>query len=637
MRFHSVRSRLIFWFLLVALLPLLVVTLIIYNQRVRSIKEEAFSKLRAIRDLRVEQVNAWLAERVGDVRTLAESQHTRALGDLLGKASHAVSPREARNYQYVREDLEAKLDNIHDYHDIFIVGSASGVIEISTDVSNEGVDKSEDPYFTEPMRTGKVFIQDIYFSTSLNRPSMAFSSPIFCLAHAGEHIAGILVARVDLAGSLYSLLLNRTGMGRTGETLIVNEDLVALNELRWDDDAPLKLKIKAEPAVRASGGERGITETEDYRGGKVLAAYTYIPQARWGFVAKQDLREVYAPIRLLLWEIVILLTVSAGLVHALALFLARNIARPVVEMAETAKKIQEGDLSSRNRIRSADEFGLLAETFNNMAESIASQIGVIKHSEDQLRKERDSLEEQVRKRTLALQQELEQRRQTEEALRESEEQIKASLREKEVMLREIHHRVKNNMQVISSLLRLQSARIEDPQALEMFKESRDRIKTMALVHEKLYRSRDLANVDFNDYINDLIKSQFLSYGIDSERISSRVEAENVSLEINLAIPCGLIINELVSNSLKHAFPQDRSGELRISLRVVRANEFELIVGDDGIGIPDDVDVKNAGSFGLYLVRMLAEHQLNGQITLDRTAGTTYHIHFKRPVYGMEEA
>ncbi|MCP4663039.1 MAG: HAMP domain-containing protein [bacterium] len=630
MRFRSVKSRLIFWFLLVALLPLLVVTLIIYTQRVRSIKEEAFSKLRAIRDLKVEQVHTWLAERVGDIRALSGSRPTRALGDLLEEAPHSASPRDARSYQYVRQDLGSHLDNIHDYHEIFIIGSASGAIEFSTDVSQEGRDKSEDPYFTEPMRTGQVFIKDVYFSTSLKRPSMAFSAPIFCLAHDGEHIAGILVARVHLARSLYSLLLNRTGMGRTGETLIVNEDVVALNELRWFVNAPLELKIKAEPAVRASGGERGITETEDYRGEKVLAAYTYIPETRWGFVAKQDLQEVYAPIRLLLRHVLVLLVVSAGLVYGLALFLARSIARPVVEMAETSKKIQQGDLSSRNRIRSADELGLLAETFNNMAESIASQIAVIKNSEDQLRQERDSLEEQVRKRTLALRQELDQRQNAEAALR-------ASLREKEVLLREIHHRVKNNMQVIISLLKLQSARIEDPQARDMFKDSRDRIKTMALVHEKLYRSRDLANIDFNDYINDLIKSQLLSYGIGSGRISPRVEVENVALEIDLAIPCGLIINELVSNALKHAFPQDRSGEIRISLRVVRANEFELSVGDDGIGVPDDVDLKNADSFGLYLVRMLAEHQLDGQITFDRTAGTTYHIHFKRPVYSMKEA
>jgi two-component sensor histidine kinase len=129
-----------------------------------------------------------------------------------------------------------------------------------------------------------------------------------------------------------------------------------------------------------------------------------------------------------------------------------------------------------------------------------------------------------------------------------------------------------------------------------------------------------------------VRTQFLSYGIDSARISSRVEVEDLALEIDLAIPCGLIINELVSNSLKHAFPQDRSGEIRISLRVIGTHELELIVGDDGIGIAEDVDLKNAESFGLYLAQMLAEGQLHGQITLDRTAGTTYHIHFKRPVY-----
>ncbi len=142
---------------------------------------------------------------------------------------------------------------------------------------------------------------------------MTFSIPIFCIPHDREHISGILVARVDLKKSLYFLLLNRTGMGETGETLIVNKEVVALNDLRWHTDAPLKLKIEAEPALRASKGENGIVEVEDYRQKKVLAAYTYISLTKWGFVAKQDQDEVYAPIQLLIRNIIYYLLFQACL------------------------------------------------------------------------------------------------------------------------------------------------------------------------------------------------------------------------------------------------------------------------------------------------------------------------------------
>ena len=200
-----------------------------------------------------------------------------------------------------------------------------------------------------------------------------------------------------------------------------------------------------------------------------------------------------------------------------------------------------------------------------------------------------------------------------------------------MLLREIHHRVKNNMQVISSLLRLQSDKVKDQQYAEMLKESQERIKSMALIHEKLYQSKDLAKIDFSGYITSLINSLFRSYGIDTGRIETKLNVEDVSLGLDHAIPCGLIINELVSNSLKYAFPEDRKGEISVTLRSVTENEIELIVSDDGIGIPEDLDIRNTDSLGLELVAILAEDQLKGKIDLDRTGGTTFRILFKEQI------
>lgn len=211
--------------------------------------------------------------------------------------------------------------------------------------------------------------------------------------------------------------------------------------------------------------------------------------------------------------------------------------------------------------------------------------------------------------------------------REAEEQIRASLRAKETLLREIHHRVKNNLQVINSLLRLQSRQIKDKRYADSLGESQDRIRSMALIHEALYESKDVASVDFRDYIRHLSMQLFRSHGTSTARIALDVDAESLLLGIDFAIPCGLIINELVSNCLKHAFPGDRRGEIKISFHAVDENEIALTVSDNGIGIPEDVDFRKTRSLGLHLVTMLAEDQLRGQIELDRASGTEFRITF----------
>jgi len=214
--------------------------------------------------------------------------------------------------------------------------------------------------------------------------------------------------------------------------------------------------------------------------------------------------------------------------------------------------------------------------------------------------------------------------------KQAEEQIKASLKEKEVLLREIHHRVKNNMQIISSLLRLQSRYTKDKQILDIFKASQNRIETMAFIHEKLYQSKDLARVDFTDYVNTLTRNLFTTYGVSTARIKLNIDIKNVSLPLDNAIPCGLIINELVSNSLKHAFPTNKQGKIKIALHPINKNKWELIVSDNGVGIPEDIDFRNTESLGLHLVTILAEDQLRGEINLNRTEGTEFKIKFEEP-------
>ncbi|MBF0405038.1 histidine kinase dimerization/phosphoacceptor domain -containing protein [Candidatus Magnetominusculus xianensis] len=212
------------------------------------------------------------------------------------------------------------------------------------------------------------------------------------------------------------------------------------------------------------------------------------------------------------------------------------------------------------------------------------------------------------------------------------EALMASLTEKEVLLREIHHRVKNNMQVISSLLRLQARYVKDNKLSAMFKDSEHRIRSMALIHEKLYNSKDLSRIDFGDYVKNLCSGLFSSYGVNKRDIRFNVDTDEISMGIDTAIPCGLIINELISNSLKYAFKKSHKGEISVRLRKLQGNEYELTVGDTGVGLDEDIDFRTTESLGLQLVTSIAESQLHGKITLDRTKGTVFRIKFDELKY-----
>jgi PAS domain S-box-containing protein len=211
------------------------------------------------------------------------------------------------------------------------------------------------------------------------------------------------------------------------------------------------------------------------------------------------------------------------------------------------------------------------------------------------------------------------------------EQIRSALKEKEILLREIHHRVKNNMQIISSLLNLQSTQLKDKKDLFLFKETQNRIRSLALVHEKLYQSKNLSMIDFAEYIRSLITYLWQFFMIDSETIRLHLDLEEAYFDINTAIPCGLIVNELVSNILKHAFPVGRKGEVRIVLVRAEGNKFMLVVQDDGIGFPENLDFRKSETLGMQIVTMLVQ-QLDGTIELEREEGTTFKIVFEELKY-----
>jgi len=211
--------------------------------------------------------------------------------------------------------------------------------------------------------------------------------------------------------------------------------------------------------------------------------------------------------------------------------------------------------------------------------------------------------------------------------KKSEEELKTSLNEKEVLLKEIHHRVKNNLQIISSLLNMQSREIKDSDTIKLFKESQNRVKSMAIIHHKLYENEDITNVDFNSYVKSLTRNLFHSFKINSQKVKLIVEIDNIMLDISIAIPLGLIMNEIISNSLKYAFPEGRTGSINISLKKNENDFYKLIISDNGIGFQTELGDLNRESLGMNLIEIFVQ-QLRGSLDIDSSQGVAYIIIFK---------
>lgn len=218
-------------------------------------------------------------------------------------------------------------------------------------------------------------------------------------------------------------------------------------------------------------------------------------------------------------------------------------------------------------------------------------------------------------------------------LSDNEARLRLTLNEKENLLKEIHHRVKNNLQIIHSMLNLQMSYVQDENAIELFKESQNRVYSIALIHERLYQSDSMVKIDFPEYIQSLTSTLFHSYGVSERTITPKIDVQSVALDIDTLIPCALIITELISNSLKHAFSGllphgDMQGEVRVGLRCDVDDRLILTVGDNGPGLPDGLDIEKSKSLGLKLVNVLVK-QLRGTIqSVKGGTGTEYIITFK---------
>lgn len=366
MPFRTIRAQLALLFLLVAAGPLLLFGFLAFRNRVDTIRGQAFEKLTIARDLKIRRIDDWITDTSADLEAISINTRRFILpgGRLpLDRSEKALGA------------LRGYLETFNRFRSIVsgvaVLDGETGKVLVATTREDEGQDRAGSRAFTEPMRTRRLFICDVHDSPLTGRPRMTFSAPVL-LPDAGSHVAAVVVADIELK-VLDELLNERTGLGQTGETLIVNHDVVTVNDVRWRPGSRLRLQIEAAPAVRASQGRTGVIEANDYRGVPVLAAYGYVPRTGWGFVAKQDRDELYESVTRLERTLLVLVPACLAAVGLLSVLVAGTYSRPLAAMRVAAEAFGRGDLSARNDVDRDDEMGGLALAFNAMAHSVGRE------------------------------------------------------------------------------------------------------------------------------------------------------------------------------------------------------------------------------------------------------------------------
>lgn len=351
----------------------------------------------------------------------------------------------------------------------------------------------------------------------------------------------------------------------------------------------------APPENKSGLLEAGIFSTNPFSEGGGALHFTRVATSSgndWGWIhVGLSLEDYYKNIKGVYGITGIVAAVTFFFGAIISFVFARKFTRPIYELQGFTHRVAAGDLTARASIRSDDELSDLGDSINRMVEALES-------SQTRLR---ESLSQQ------------------------------ASLREKEILLREIHHRVKNNMQILTSLIRLQVRRADSEELRTILLESEARIRSMGLLHEKLYQSDSVSEIDLEGYLRTLTGELMRMNTRQKNNVKVELRVSGVKLGLDTALPCGLIVTELVSNCLKYAFPENRDGAILVSVSKTSEGEYSLIIWDNGVGIDESIDISKCTSLGLRLVTMLCD-QLNGELSITNNQGTRTEIRFKESQY-----
>ena len=619
-------SKLTALFLLLSIVPLALVGYLAFSNGRQALEQDTESHLRSINLFKRAELDRWIADSTRQLERLGERGHVRGYAASLANLDPADPEYQAAYETILSSHLEPVLEQERGFVEFFVMRATDGQILVSTDAEQEGTFQEEAAYFQEG-RT-HVYVQSVTYSNAREEATMTIAGP---LPDADGKVAAVLAGPVDLT-EMTEIMEQGRDLSTSEETYLVNKFHFFVTESRFAPGYPLKKAIHTVGVEDCLAGNEGAGLYDDYRGVPVMGAYRWMPERELCIMTEVDQAAAFAPVVELRNTVLGIAVAVAVVVILLAALIARTIVGPLQQLVQGAEAFGRGALDHRIEVPASDEIGQLASAFNVMAAERQRAESQRNRTLQALNRLNLELEERVADRTAQLQSELAERLQ-------AEARIKAALAEKEVLLREIHHRVKNNLHIISNLLYLQSRDVQGEVAVAAFTESQKRIQSMARVHEHLYRSDDLAQIDMAEYIPDLITDLHQAYGLNSVRV--RVDAAGVKLDIDTAVPCGLVINELASNALKHAFPPDQESttgpdcEIRVTLHPVPGDGYQLTVSDNGAGLPGGLDLEAPPSLGLRLVKMLAR-QLDGVLEVDRMGnhGTAFRISF--PGSGKKE-
>lgn len=636
----------------------------VYRGYAKQHRVEVLRKLEAIASLKTADLVHWRSERLREAKIIS---YTGSNSGLVSGFLKKTGEREAENL--LREWMKHYLDG-RDCDQVRLF-DAQGDPRLTLPVGGAPPSAIVRKGVAQVLVTGQIEMVDFYRQDDDQKIYLSYLVPIFD-GPGAKRTVGVLALRINPGKFIYPSILHLPSPSATMETLLVRrdgQDVLFLSDLRFAKGAALELRLPLTkidtPPVMAVLGRRGSVEGVDYRGQPVIASLAAVADSPWFLVVRINTAEVYASARKQLWLIAgwvlfVLMVTGVGL----ALFWRQQHMRFYEERYRVAEELRLHSEIMRNMaegvflVRMADGTIVYANPcLERMfgygpGELVGQDVAIVNAPNQKTPKEtkeaiiailaatgewRGEVENlrkdgtrfwsqanvsvfdhrQYGKVMVAVRTDITERKQV-------EEQLSASLREKTVLLQEIHHRVKNNLQVVYSLLSLQAKGVVDPLTRIKFEESRNRVMAMALIHEKLYQAQDLASIEIKDYLQSLIADLAATY--NRPEVAVVVDMAPLAMGVTVAIPCGLIINELVSNSFKHGFPGGRGGEIRLGIDRAGEDNLILTVADNGVGFPVGVDFRDTSSLGLQIVNVLVG-QIHGTIELHPAGGAEFRVVF----------
>lgn len=557
--------------LLLSIMPLCVIGAIAYNSGRQIVIENAQTHLKTVGILKQQAIENWIEHLQHSL--LLISKDAIVISNLQQlKSDQAENIEKVRAYESLTNRLRepVKLGKISH---ISVLNPQNGQIEISSEPSWMGMFRENEDYFKKGRE--KLFVSEIVYSLPLGRPTMVLSGPI---SDSSGNLFGVLAVHANFE-ELSNIMLERTGLSETTETFLVNKSNLLITNTVFAPNMAFKKWIFGEGAIRAIKGESDVDVFVDYRNKQVIGAYFWLPERKLAMISKQDVEEAFAPIGDLRSKMLFIGMGIVLLVIIIAVFLGKQLLDPIGKLVEGTRAAGQGNLDYRINSTAVNEIGTLSNAFDQMVENLKD--------------------------------------------------ITISRDEKEILLREIHHRVKNNLQMVQSLLNLQINQLSSPEVVGPIKDSMHRITSIAMVHETLYKSEDLSTINLAHYFQDLVDYLMKSLRPNESPVEIECKIEQLPISLDAVISCGLIVNELVTNALKYAFLPHKQGKILIELKEIPNNLVELVVSDNGVGIEDIDNLEETGSLGINLVNILAENQLDGTLEMTHSAGLKYIIRFTK--------